>query len=530
MDGNGESHQLFQARLGNIDAIIAAGVAVERLSLGLGVNPLEASRFRFAVEELCTERVSHAFAPGEEPEAHLALELRPGELAVIILDTGSPIDATDAAAGAKGWLAQLLGRGFADRLHASFEGREGNRCEVVKLLGKSIRSELSTSSVGGSATRAEVEADDGSTAASAIVPRTEIKYREMAPEDALGVARCFYRTYGFTAPIADEVIYHPDRLAARVTAGLHIATVATLPDGRIVGHLAISREHLNDPVGISGFLVVDPEYRGRGIAITLSDQKIARGRLAGMRGLLGMAVTVHTASQKTSLREGGHEVGVLLAAQEDRVVMRGIARNARHERHAMMPFFISLVPDTNRQSFPPECHRTIVESIYAACGLDRTLGRPAPLSFDTMPEHTAIDVSVIEGARFARIRIGTYGRDFVREILHIVEDLHRHHVNVIRLEMPLADPLTAHFGHATEELGFSFAAVFPAMEAGDLLCVQSLDRVEVDPTAIRAASKHGAEVLSAVLASRERVMSSTTARTLEGATLALETAGRNVPV
>ena len=34
--------------------------------------------------------------------------------------------------------------------------------------------------------------------------------------------------------------------------------------------------------------------------------------------MLGMAVTVHTASQKTSLREGGCEVGVLLAAQEDR--------------------------------------------------------------------------------------------------------------------------------------------------------------------------------------------------------------------
>ena len=72
--------------------------------------------------------------------------------------------------------------------------------------------------------------------------------------------------------------------------------------------------------------------------------------------------------------------------------------------------------------------------------------------------------------------------------------------------------------------GFSFAAIFPALEPGDLLCVQSLDRIEVDPAAIHIASDHGENVLAAVLASRERVLSSTTARTLEGATAALDSA------
>jgi hypothetical protein len=88
--------------------------------------------------------------------------------------------------------------------------------------------------------------------------------------------------------------------------------------------------------------------------------------------------------------------------------------------------------------------------------------------------------------------------------------------------MPLSDPLTAHFGHATEELGFSFASVFPAMQPGHLLCVQSLDRIEVDLAAIHIASDHGARILAEVLASRDRVLSSTTARTLEGARVALD--------
>ncbi len=513
-------NDLFRARVTSVNAVIAAGVAVERLALEQGFTPLEASRFRFAVEELGAERLSHAFGPDERAQAHITLQLGPGEFVVVIQDSGSPIDATHTAAGAKGWLAQLLGRGFADALHASFEGREGNRCEIVKMLGKSLKSQP-PDSAGGSATKSEVEADMG-TARPAASAAAAIQYRDMTPEDAFGVATSFYRTYGFTAPVADEVIYHPDKCAALVRAGLHLGIVATLADGKIVGHIAISRDHLNDPVGTSGFLVVDPEFRGHGIGDVLSDRKLERARRAGLLGMLGMAVTVHTASQKTSLREGGCEVGVLLAAQEDRIVMRGIATDAPRERHAIVPFFTRLAPDTRRRSFPPSVYREIVEQIYASCGLEREIGGLQPLRLEDLPEHSSLNVSVLEGARFAKIRVGAYGRDFLGEIFHLVGDLHKHHVNLIRLEMPLSDPLTAHFGHAIEELGFSFAAIFPALETGDLLCAQSLDRIEVDPAAIHIASDHGAKVLAAVLASRERVLSSTTARTLEGATAALD--------
>jgi GNAT superfamily N-acetyltransferase/anti-sigma regulatory factor (Ser/Thr protein kinase) len=518
----GDRHQLFRARVRSVDAIIAAGTAIERLALGQGVIGLEASRFRFAVEELCAERLSRAFGSDEQAEANIILELRPGEFVVVIEDAGSPIEASDAAAGAKGWLAQLLSRGFADRLHASFEGREGNRCEISKLLGRSFRSQLQDSTEGGSATKSEVEADTASARAPNSAAAVSIQYRDMTPEDALGVATCFYHTYGFTAPVADEIIYHPETCAARVRAGLHLGTVATLADGRIVGHIAITREHVDDPVGISGFLVVDPEFRGHGIADGLSDCKRERARQAAMLGMLGMAVTVHTASQKTSLREGGREVGVLLAAQEDQVTMRGIAADARHERHAVVPFFTKVAPGIRQQSFPPLIYREIAGQIYSLCGLERELCGPDGLSLADLPEHTALNVSVLEGARFARIRVASYGRDFPHELFHLVGDLHRHHVNVIRLEMPLSDPLTAHFGRATEALGFGFAAIFPEMAPGDLLCVQSLDRIEVDPATIHIASDHGASILAMVLASQDRVLSSTTARTLEGATAALD--------
>jgi ribosomal protein S18 acetylase RimI-like enzyme len=504
--------EIFRVRAHNLDTIPAAGSAIERMTVALGLSSMEASRFRFAVEELCAERMTSAFADAEGAELEVGLKRKSGEIVVTVHDVGSPVEPHTTAAGARGWLAHLLRRGFADELHASFRGREGNHCELIKFLDNSAVT---------SAHKAE---------AGATITPAQIEYREMTAADALEVARCFYRTYRLSAPLADEVIYHPERCAEQVRAGLHIAVVATAPDGRIVGHNAVTREAPDDPLGVAGFLVVDPEFRGHGIAEKVTELAFARARDAQLRGMLAMAVTVHTASQKTSLKNGGIETGVLLAAQEARVAMRGIAEKEQHARHAMLAYYFPFMPDVRRASYPPPIYREIVGQISASCGLDRDIPvKPPAVSMTQMAERSALDVRVIRGARFARIRVGSFGRDFVAEIFHLMDDLHRHHIDVLRLELPLSDPMTALFGSAAEELGFSFAAIFPCTTAGDLLCLQSLDRIEVDPALIHVESEHGKAVLAAVLASRERVLGSTTSRTILGATSALETAMQGHP-
>ncbi|HUY19119.1 MAG TPA: GNAT family N-acetyltransferase [Candidatus Binataceae bacterium] len=501
--------EIFRVRAHNLDTVPAAGSAIERLTVSLGLSSIEASRFRFAVEELCAERITHAFPEGEGAEVDVSLKRRAGEIVVTVHDVGSPVEAQTTAAGARGWLAHLLRRGFADELRASFRGREGNHCELVKFV---------SSPVVTPAPKAEAAAAASPTAAA-------IEYREMTPEDALELTRCFYRTYRLSAPLADEVIYHPERCAEQVRAGLHLAMVAVTPNGTIVGHNAVTREAADDPLGVAGFLVVDPEFRGHGIGERVTELTFARARATGLRGMLAMAVTVHTASQKTSLKNGAIETGVLLAAQEARVTMLGIPDKEQHTRHAMMACYFPFQPDQRRESFPPPVYREIVGQISALCGLERVIPSDSRrVSLTDIAERSALDVRVMRGAHFARIRVGTFGRDFISEIFHLMDDLHRHNLDVLRLELPLADPLTAVFGSAAEELGFSFGAIFPCTTAGDLLCLQSLDRIEVDPALIHVASEHGQAVLSAVLASRERVLGSTTARTISGASGALQSA------
>ncbi|HEV2171851.1 MAG TPA: GNAT family N-acetyltransferase, partial [Candidatus Binatus sp.] len=211
-------------------------------------------------------------------------------------DAGTPIDPGAAGAGVRGMMAQFLDRGFIDELRASFRGREGNRCSAIKFTGNAlgrIQGETSEAPHAG-------PAEQPSAAGVASHPASgELEYRPMRPEDAFEVARCFYRAYGLSAPTADEVIYHPERCADRVRAGLHLATVAADPSGRIVGHTALERESTEDPIGMGGYLVVDPDYRGHGIAERLTEIRLKEGREMGLRGMLAMAVTLHTASQKT---------------------------------------------------------------------------------------------------------------------------------------------------------------------------------------------------------------------------------------
>lgn len=516
------TRQIVRIKAHELDAVPAAGLAIERLAASVGLSSLEASRFRFVVEELCADRIANGFGSSEAAEVDIKLEHRPGEIVALVDDTGTPIDPAATGAGTRGMMAQFLERGFVDELHGSFRGREGNRCSAIKFIGNGLAQFHGAMAEAAPRESAGNGASGPHTASAAAAD--ELEYRSMRPEDAFEVARCFYRTYGLSAPAADEVIYHPVRCAERVRAGLHLATVAVAAQGRIVGHTALERESISDPLGMGGYLVVDPDYRGRGIAERLTEIRFKEGRDLRLRGMLAMAVTLHTASQKTSLANGGHEVGVLLAAQEARIVMRGIGGHQGHERHSIVGFYFPWA-DLASDSYPPPAHREIIARIYASCGIERALkNKPEGFNFEALPARSTLDVSILRAASHARVRVKAYGRDFLAEVLHLVRDLHQHNVKVIRLEMPLSDPLTALFGGAAEELGFSFAAVFPGTASGDLLCLQSLHGVEVNPADIGTASEHGAELLAAVIASRERVLSSKSARSIEGAERAFRSA------
>jgi anti-sigma regulatory factor (Ser/Thr protein kinase) len=164
--------EILRIKARGLDAIPAAGLAIERLAGSVGLSSLEASRFRFVIEELCADRIANGFAASQAAEVDIRLEHRPGEIVALVDDTGMPLDPAFTGAGARGMMAQFLERGFVDELHASFRGREGNRGTAIKFTGNALaelhggtaaaprevaESEASGANAAGEAASAEIE-------------------------------------------------------------------------------------------------------------------------------------------------------------------------------------------------------------------------------------------------------------------------------------------------------------------------------------------------------------------------------------
>ena len=75
----------------------------------------------------------------------------------------------------------------------------------------------------------------------------------------------------------DPLLYDPQGIARALEREEMVSVVAAAPDGTIAGHSAVLTDEPGDRVPEAGKLVVDPRYRGHGLAVKLADAA-ARGR------------------------------------------------------------------------------------------------------------------------------------------------------------------------------------------------------------------------------------------------------------
>jgi len=75
-------------------------------------------------------------------------------------------------------------------------------------------------------------------------------------------------------------------------------------------------------------------------------------------------------------------------------------------------------------------------------------------------------------------------------------------VDCIYLDLPLSNPATQRSCANLEMLGFSFGGIIPELYDGDVLRLQYLNNVEVNPETIQVASDFGKELLDYVIKAR----------------------------
>lgn len=458
-------------------ADVAAGM-IDSTADVLGLAQVSRIRLQSLTLEVLSAVIRGAFAGNDDIDIEIEVTNVADEMRIVVRDQGAPLD---FGTGYPPRVSELIQLGFADGLEFIADGRAGNRTVITKKIPYGSLDETFLAETSATPPPPPDLDDDG---------KAKVEVRDMTVDDVIGVARLFYRCYGYSAAYASAV-YQPDRLRKLVADGLHLGTVAVVADGTIVGHVACQVDHADAKVGEISQFAVDPQFRKYGVGLQIGVYTAAKMYNAGFLGLYSHAVTVHGRSQKAALSAGGKEVGLLLASQPGELDFHGFEVDP-DRRKSTLNFYANLGGTPARTVYVPPAHAEIVERIYAHAQLPRTVVSHFPSRPEVEHTTTDIGVNLRHETGIAWLEVRRYGADFVASLQSQLQQLRMNRFDLIVIGFPMSDPLTAYFGGGLHELGLSFAAVMPELHDGDVLRLQALNNVEIVPEQIEVVSEFGA--------------------------------------
>ncbi len=441
-----------------------------------------------AVEAACADMVERAFRPGEPGSYKLAAALTPAAVTLAVQAKGLPFD--PAASGddpAANRLGQYVAHHVVDRARWLNRGPSGIELRLTKHVTRGDVTEHLA------AAQLTPFRDDEPRA-----PEQPYTIRRLRPEDAIGVAQCVCRAYGYSYPNHD--LYYPDRIVHLNATGELVSVVAVDGAGAVVGHLALERPDLGR-VAESGQAVVAPAHRGRHLLERMRAQVEEEGRQLGLVGLFGEPFTTHTYSQRAEEDFGAHVCGVNLADSPRSLHFKHIRSDPLAQRESTLLYFKYLAPPPPATVYAPPRHRAMLERIYAQFGGLPSPGTPAAV---TGAGEVAVHFDRVWGD--GHIRVQSVGVDTAAEIRRARRDLtDTVKIPSIFLELPLAQAGTPDLCAAAEADGFFFVGVGPQFAAdGDALRLEYVG-VPLDTTRLQVFSPVGKELVVYVDAERARV-------------------------
>jgi anti-sigma regulatory factor (Ser/Thr protein kinase)/GNAT superfamily N-acetyltransferase len=447
----------------------------------LGLRREDTGRLDQAVEVVCRNVIEHAFDPQEEGEYEVHILRRPGQVVVAVEDRGLPFDYADLRYGEDSSLPKVLRGSFIDGMRFVNLGRGGNRVELIKDLPHPD-------------VREDQEPHRESPAAAEDVP---LDIRMMRPEESAELSRCVYRSYGYSYDW--DYVYYPERIRELQESRLMRSCVAVTPEDEIVGHLALTLEHPDSPVGETGQAVVDPRFRGHRLFERMKTFLAERAREWGMYGLYSEATAVHPYSQKGNLHLGARETGFLLGYIPATVGYREIGVSEANHRGSVALFYMRSNQEPERAVYPPPAYRDLTLRVVEHNGLRRTFGDDAEAP--TLPSQMSVDMRRDHNQAF--LRVAEPGTD-LRELVRVrLRELCLHRVDCVYVDLPLSHPAALRAGAGLEELGFFFGGIIPELRESDVLRLQYLNNVEVEPADVRTASDFGQELLGLIFRQKE---------------------------
>lgn len=206
------------------------------------------------------------------------------------------------------------------------------------------------------------------------------------------------------------------------------------------------------------------------------------------------ATAAHPYSQAANLAVGAHETGFLLGYIPSQVSYSAIKEDTHGVRQSAALFWLETNPAPEREVHPPAWHREIVAAIYEHNGIDRHLVDPSAVP--VLDGRTAMTVTAHPDHNEVTAVVDSLGADAVAALAATLAEQAERGVDVVHVELSLADPSTAALPEAVhQDLGVFFGGIVPELRDGDVLRLQWLNGVEAQRDDIAAASDFGGELL-----------------------------------
>ena len=482
--------------LADVELLPAVVDFVRRAAHRLGVRDKTIEHLDQAVGTVCRNVIDHAFEPDEDGRYDVSVLRRPGQVVIAVEDQGLPFDYAPLQVDSDTALPEMLHRSFADEVRFVNLGRRGNRVELVKHLSHpDVREHLS-------------EDEHHKTVRAPAAPEdVPLEVRMMRAEESFELSRCVYRSYGYSYDWDD--IYYPDRIRELQESGLMRSCVAVTPGGEFVGHLALTLERPDSRVAEAGQAVVDPRFRGHRLFERMKTFLAERAKEWGMYGLYSEATAVHPYSQKGNLHLGAKETGYLLGYIPSSVSYKKIGEDREGERGSVALFYMRVDTEPEREIYPPIAYQEITRRMIEYHGLRRSIQN---VSKAEIPTPSRVSVKVRQDHNLAFLKVEEPGADLGNVVRLRVRELCLHRVDCIYVDLPLSHPATAQGGALLGELGFFFGGIVPEAQAratsGDVLRLQYLNNIEINPNEVHTASDFGRELLDLILRQKDSLQQS----------------------
>lgn len=480
---------VLQMSLAHASTLAVAARAIADTAAGLGLGGSQRTQLEALLSEALTAVIADSFEDSESIDVDVSVSHEPGQIDIVLNQRGAP--STYVSGQLPTRLETLVSLGYADSLQFVSEGVRGSELRIRRTV-----------SAGKLIDDADFVADSQERGEPAINIE-DVDIRPITTDDVIEVARLYFRVYGYTK-IGSPWIYEPDVFIHKLEGDLHDATIAVTPSGRVVGHLGLLRERPDSPTAAGGPMAVEPAYRGQGLADKMAQSFLPRVLQMKLRGTYGEAVTAHPASQKSAIKLGGREVGLILGRQPADLDFLGFD-GPKGFRRAVMLLYTPYTSPPLTTAHVPQRYLQITTRIYEHCNLPRTVVAKVKRPPSDLAPESRFNTELTAATKFARVTVEEYGADFVEALQGLLLRYKQQQFEAITVHLPLGDPLTSYFGAGLGELGLSFYGIFPEQQLGDEL-ILGVCFTEQDPETVAVASEFGAELRDFVFAERDSVV------------------------